>query len=265
MKTTARVCIDHATIYCKDKAPLNKLFDSLGFYSKNNMHYMTDNSYFELYQPAPDEGPYAFFRSDAGLHSFIFWSDDIDNCYDRLTGAGYVTAMPLSNFSRPADHGEPGGEAEFRGFYMQTPLLPIGETAVVQQMTPQFIYPAKRYPHPNGVVAMDKMYLCLADAQEQAQAGETLQRFCDVIGEGRPVRGCITELELGNADDFEQTYGVRVDLARSCCTGIRLLTTDMDAVRRFAAESGLKTHEKDGALVVDATEQANLFLVFAAR
>lgn len=265
MKTTARVCIDHATIYCRDKAPLNQLFQSLGFYSKNNVHYMTDNSYFELYQPAPDEGPYAFFRSDAGLHSFIFWSDDIDHCYDRLTAAGYVTAMPLSDFSRPADHGEPAGEAGFRGFYMQTPLLPIGETAVVQQMTPQFIYPAKRYPHPNGVVAMDKMYLCLPDAQAQKEAGETLERFCEVVGRGRPARDCITQLELGTAEALEAAYGVRVDPQRSCCTGIRLLSTDMDGVRRFAAASGLATHEREGTLVVDAAAQANLFLVFAPR
>ena len=149
MSQLAHVCIDHATIYCKNAAEMDRLFSTLGFYSRNRIHYMLPNSYFELYQPHSENETYAFFRSDAGLHSFIFWSDDIDDCYRRVVNAGYVTAMPVSDFSRPANHGDPRGIASFRGFYLQTPLLPVGETAVVQQMNPELIYPQKPYPHPN--------------------------------------------------------------------------------------------------------------------
>lgn len=264
MKRTANVCIDHVTIYCKDKEPLNKLFSSLGFFSKNGVHYMSRNSYFELYQPKSPEETYPFFHSEAGLHSFIFWSDDIDNCYERVTGAGYVTAMPVSEFSRPADHGEPQGEAHFRGFYMQSPLLPIGETAIVQQMNLELIYPAKPYPHPNGLVKMDKMYLCLEGDMAQAETAEALTRFCGIVGEGRPEHDCVSTLEIGSQVDFAKSYGVTVDPERSCCTGIRFLVADLNAARKFIEGSGLSWCENaEGELCVDASAQANLFLVFA--
>lgn len=265
MKRTAAVCIDHATIYCKDKERLNEYFASLGFYSKHGVHYMTRNSYFEFYQPGPGES-YGFFQSEAGLHSFIFWSDDSDQSYQRVTGAGYVTAMPVSLFDRPADHGEPRGQAHFKGFYMQTPLLPVGETAVVQQMDPQLIYPAQPYPHPNGVTAMDKMYLCVEDEGERAQVGEELERFCGILKEGWPVRNCIRTLELDGAADFARAYGAQVDPARSCCVGIRFLSEDMEALRGFVESSGLPWQETgEGELCVDLTGPANLFLVFARR
>lgn len=264
MKHTASVCIDHATIYCKDKGPLNDIFARLGFFSKNDVHYMTRNSYFELYQPHSEDEVYPFFHSQAGLHSFIFWSDDVDGCYQRLTGAGYVTAMPVSEFSRPADHGEPRGEAHFRGFYMQTPLLPIGETAVVQQMSLELIYPEKPYPHPNGVVGMDKMYLCLDDPAAQAETAQAMERFCALAGEGRPAHDCINTLEIDSQAGFAQAYGVTVDPARSCCTGIRLRTADLGAARGFIQASGLPWRELDGGeLCVDIAEAANLFLIFA--
>ena len=262
MKHNATVCIDHCTIYCKDKAPLNALFTAACFFSKNNVHYMTRNSYFELYQPGPGES-YDFFRSEAGLHSFIFWNDDIDACYGRVTGAGYATAMPVSDFSRPADHGEPRGMASFRGFYMATPLLPIGETAVVQQMSMAYIYPEKPYPHPNGVVGMDKMFLCLENEADRAKAGAELERFCNVLKEGRPERRCITSLEIAGSADFAAEYGVQVDPARSCCTGIRFVAEDLAVVRGILEQSGLTWHETaDHLLCVDAGAQANLFLLF---
>ncbi len=265
MSRCFNVSIDHATIYCQDKAPLNELFTALGFYSKNNVHYMTRNSYFELYQPQTPDETYPFFHSAAGLHSFIFWSDDIEGCYDRVTGAGYVTAMPVSGFSRPADHGEPRGEAFFRGFYMQTPLLPIGETAVVQQMSMDLIYPAKPYPHPNGVAKMDRMYLCVEGDDAQAETGKALADFCAVAGEGRPAHECINALEVASREEYARRFGVTVDPERSCCTGIRFRSADMEAVRRFLISSGLPWRETaEGELCVDAAEQANLFLVFAA-
>lgn len=263
MAQIARVCIDHATIYCKDSAALDHLFSSLGFYSRNNIHYMLRNSYFELYQPHSEEETYSFFKSDAGLHSFIFWSDDVDNCYQRVTSAGYVPAMPVSDFSRPANHGEPRGTASFRGFYLETPLLPIGETAVVQQMTPALIYPEKPYPHPNTAASMDKMFLCVLPGEETAVA-DKLSAFCATVSEGRPAHDCISTLEVGTQDELFKTYGVQVDPARSCCAGIRFRVRDLDMLRVFVSGSGLLWHEEDGIITVDLSESMNLFLQFAA-
>lgn len=39
MSQLAHVCIDHATIYCKNAAEMDRLFSTLGFYSRNRIHY----------------------------------------------------------------------------------------------------------------------------------------------------------------------------------------------------------------------------------
>lgn len=263
MRHEAKVAIDHATIYCKNQKALTQLLASLGFYSQNEAHYMLRNSYFEFYQPHSEEETYSFFPSEAGLHSFIFWSDDIDNCYDRLLAAGYETQMVTSNFSRPADHGEPRGEAAFRGFYMQTPVLPIGETAVVQQMTPELIYPEKPYLHPNTAYAMKTFYLCVEKEEEKRSAAQAMERICSVIGEGRPERDCINELIVDDAAAYAKEFGVTVDPARSCCTGIHFLVKDLAAAEDFAAKAGVVFHKKDGVLCVDLHEEMNLFFLFS--
>ncbi len=263
MSQIARVCIDHATIYCKNAAEMDRLFSTLGFYSRNRVHYMFPNSYFELYQPHSENETYPFFHSDAGLHSFIFWSDDIDASYQRVVNAGYRTAMPVSDFSRPANHGDPRGTASFRGFYMQTPLLPIGETAVVQQMNPELIYPHRPYPHPNTAIAMDKMFLCVP-ADEEKTVADPLETFCAVVSEGRPERGCIKELEVASPDELFEKYRVRIDPERSSCAGIRFRVQDLDMLRVFASGSELSWHEEDGVITVDLSEQVNLFMQFAA-
>ena len=263
MSQLAHVCIDHATIYCKNAAEMDRLFSTLGFYSRNRIHYMLPNSYFELYQPHSENETYAFFRPDAGLHSFIFWSDDIDDCYRRVVNAGYVTAMPVSDFSRPANHGDPRGIASFRGFYLQTPLLPVGETAVVQQMNPELIYPQKPYPHPNTAIAMDKMFLCVPAGKEK-EAADTLGAFCAVVSEGRPERNCIRELEVASPDELLEKYAVRIDPERSSCAGIRFRVQDLDMLRVFVSGSELPWREEDGVITVDLSEQVNLFMQFAA-
>lgn len=263
MAQIAHVCIDHATIYCKNSSALDRLFSFLGFYSRNSIHYMFRNSYFELYQPHSEEETYPFFHSDAGLHSFIFWSDDVDECYKRVTNAGYVTAMPVSDFSRPANHGEPRGTASFRGFYMETPLLPVGETAIVQQMTPELIYPQRPYSHPNTAVAMDKMFLCVPAGEEEAVANK-LSAFCAVVSEGRPEHNCISALEVASPTELLEKYSVRIDPARSCCAGIRFRVQNLDTLRVFVSGSELPWHEENGVITVDLSESVNLFIQFAA-
>lgn len=263
MSKIARVCIDHATIYCKDSAGIDRLLSSFGFYSRNRIHYMLGNSYFELYQPHSEEETYPFFHSDAGLHSLIFWSDDVDDCYQRVTSAGYVTAMPVSDFSRPANHGEPRGMAGFRGFYMDTPLLPVGETAVVQQMTPELIYPKKPYPHPNTAVAMDQMFLCVP-AGEVENVANQLTAFCAAVSEGRPEHNCISKLEVASPEELLENYKVRINPERSCCAGIRFRVRDLDMLRCFVAGSELPWHEENGVITVDLSEQVNLFMQFMA-
>ncbi len=103
MERLAAVSIDHVTVYCKKIGTLNQVMDALGFYAKDGTHYMFRNNYLEGYEVKPSDPPYAFFTSEAALHSFIFWSGNIDESRRRLEDAGYTFAFPITEtvFSWP--------------------------------------------------------------------------------------------------------------------------------------------------------------------
>ena len=101
----ASVAIDHVTIYTKEIKTLTEVMVPLGFYAKNGLHYMFRNNYLEGYGVKPTDPSYPFFTSIGALHSFIFWSDDVDASRARLEEEGYEFAFPNGEYSRYADHG----------------------------------------------------------------------------------------------------------------------------------------------------------------
>ena len=260
----ANVAIDHVTVYCKQLDILNGVFGALGFYSRDGKHYMFRKNYLEGY--APKEGErYGFFPSDAGLHAFIFWSDDPDGSYRRLVEAGYEMAMPVMDFSLPALVDGAEYTASFRGAYLATQLFPLSESALVRQVTPELIYLERPDPHPNTVWAMEEFYLCIPDGEEAVAAAGRLEKTCDLIRGDCPVHPCVNDVTVAGPEELEARFGVKVDPERSCVTGIRFSVEDMAKLRACAAASGLDCHEAGQALVVDASEALNLFLVFEAR
>lgn len=264
MQIHANVAIDHVTVYCKQLDILNGVFGALGFYTRDGKHYMFRKNYLEGY--APKEGEhYGFFPSDAGLHAFIFWSDDPDGSYRRLVEAGYEMAMPVMDFSRPALVDGQTYTASFRGAYLATRLFPLSESALVRQVTPELIYLERPDPHPNTVWAMEEFYLCIPEEADAALAAEKLERTCALIRGGSPVHTCVNDVTAAAPEELEARFGVKVDPERSCVTGIRFSVEEMAKLRACAAASGLRCVEKGEALVVDAAEALNLFLVFEAR
>lgn len=262
MKLHATVAVDHVTVYCKELPLLTDVFNALGFNSLDGKHYMFAKNYLEGY--APKEGEhYDFFPSQAGLHSFIFWSDDPEASYKALVDAGYEMAMPVLSFERPAVIDGKEYPAKFRGAYLATPLFPLSESALVQQVTPDLVYAPGCDEHPNAVNAIEEFYLCIPDEAEAQKAQQMLERTSALIQGSHPLHACVNDLTIAGPAYYQQAFGVSVDPARSCVTGIRFSSRDFAKTRAAVQASGLPWQEKDGGLVVDATAQLNLFLHFA--
>ena len=157
----------------------------------------------------------------------------------------------------------PGELPASAAFTCKLPLLPVGETAVVQQMNPELIYPQKPYPHPNTAIAMDKMFLCVPAGKEK-EAADTLGAFCAVVSEGRPERNCIRELEVASPDELlENTPSALIPNAAAARVFASVYRIWI-CLRVFVSGSELPWREEDGVITVDLSEQVNLFMQFAA-
>ncbi|MBQ7859651.1 MAG: VOC family protein [Faecalibacterium sp.] len=255
----AAVVIDHVTIYCKTLPLLTDAFARLGFVTADGKHYMFRKNYLEGYAPGEGEA-YDFFPGPAGLHSFIFWADDPDASYQALVDAGYEMAMPVTDFARPAIVDGKAYTAAFRGAYLKTPLFPLGETALVRQVTPQLVYLPGGDIHPNGVDSMEEFYLCVPDADKAQAARDELERASELIRGQWPVHDCVNKVSI--AADWQTEFGVKTDPARSCVCGIRFSCRDFAQVKAAVEASGYPFHPKGDGLVVDLAAELNLFLYF---
>ena len=255
----AAVVIDHVTVYCNTLPMLTDVFDRLGFDTDDGKHYMFRKNYLEGYAPGPGES-YDFFPGPAGLHSFIFWADDPDAAHKALLDAGYEMAMPVTEFARPAIVDGQAYTARFLGAYLKTPLFPLGEDALVKQVTPQLVYLPDGGIHRNGVDSMEEFYLCVPDAAEAQKTRDNLEQAGELIRCGWPVHDCVNKVSI--AADWQPEFGVAADPARSCVCGIRFSCRDFGKVTAAVQASGYPYHKKDGGLVVDLAMELNLFLYF---
>jgi hypothetical protein len=263
MEKIANVAIDHVTVYTKDAQTLPNVMVPLGFYARDNLHYMFRNNYLECYNVKPTDPPYPFFTSGGGLHSFIFWADDVDASRERLEKEGYDFIYPNGEYTRYADHGEEKGEATFRGTYFASQVLPVGEVAVVQHKTLELIYTTHPDTNPNTAYTMKKLFLAVDEVDIEPLAIK-FEKICDLIRGDSAQRCCMNELIISTAADLERETGVLVDPKRSCCVGIHFLVEDMDKMMEYAKSSRLAYKVlESGVLCVDASAPLNLFMLFS--
>jgi hypothetical protein len=264
MPRICRVAIDHSSIYCTDIQLVRRTFEALGFYSQNGLHYIFDGNYIEGYQLKPGDGPYDFVNSPGAVNALIFWSSDADSDGKRLEENGIELQFPIGEYSRPAEYQGKTEAAVFRGSYIKTPILPLGETAFVQHKTPHLIYQAEQMEHPNTVSTISEIFICVP---RQEDIEPTARRFDQITGllEGGEQRRCIHRLSVAGAEEYQQRFGVTVDPARSGCTGYRFLTKELQKLEGFVKNSNFAYHWKDQSLCVDVSKELNLFFVFDSK
>ena len=265
MRLFAEAAVDHVILYGESVQPLNEALGRLGFHSPDGKFYMFSRDYLECLTPGA--GVMAklgrscdFVPGPSGLHSVIFWSDDADASYRALTEAGYRMAVPVLETTRAVDAGGRKGTAVFRASIFDEPLFPLGESMFVQHTTPELVYIPGEDLHPNGVDAIEELYLCIPDAAKAEETRALLQRTADLIRGDHPQHHCINRLSI--SDDWKPEFGVSADPARSCVCGIRFSCRDFEKTRAALAGCGYPVWEKDGGLVADLSQELNLFFYF---
>ena len=269
-----QVIIDHVGIVNKRLSISTEVFEALGFKSgkaskldvglnelnicPTNIHYMFDNSYIEVIETTGKDYLLDLLNSDCAMHMSLLVSKDIAKTHEKFLGNGVEVSTPITNSSRPADHGELKGTARFQWFRFMKPILDNnGMVAVMQHHTPELIFQEKRYQHGNGVYAMEAIYADISVAQ--AEELTMLSHYMD--GEFT-TENSIQSLRVVDCEQVNHALDIQLDKKRSPYVGAAFLTHDLALTRSYIEKSGYSFIETDDAIFVDASKEMNLFFEF---
>ena len=135
------------------------LFTDLGFqltprgrHSLGSINHlmMTPGAYLELVG-VPEDGPQRqdVLDSPFGLNGLVVASVDADATFARLSAAGLPVGPPVT-FLRPVTLGDRTEEARFRTVRLPKSLFPAGRVYHCQHLTPDLVWRAPWFAHPNG-------------------------------------------------------------------------------------------------------------------
>ena len=272
--THHQATIDHVGIVNKKLAISTEIFEALGFKSGKaskldvglnelnicpiNIHYMFDNSYIEVIETTGKDYLLDLLNSDCALHMSLLVSKDIATTHAKFMASDTEVSDPITDSSRPADHGELKGTAKFQWFRFMQPVLDNnGMVAVMQHHTPELIFQPNRYQHGNGVYAMEAIYADITTVQ--AKKMTELSSYMD--GEFT-TSNSIQSLRVVDSDQVNNALDIQLEKTRSPYVGMTFLTKDINLTKSFIEQSGYSFREIEGSLFVDTSKEMNLFLEF---
>ena len=269
-----QVVIDHVGIVNKKLAISTEVFEALGFQSgkeskldvglneqnirPTNIHYMFDNSYIEVIETTGKDYLLDLLNSDCAMHMSLLVSKAISKTHQKFLDAGIEVSSPITNSSRPADHGELKGTARFQWFRFIEPILDNnGMVAVMQHHTRELIFQKNRYQHPNGVYAMEAIYADITTAQ-----GETMTELSGYMDGEFSETNSIQILRVVDCNQVNNALDMKLDKTRSPYVGASFLTHDLAITKSIIEQSGYAFREIDEGIIVDASKKMNMFFEF---
>lgn len=102
-----------------------------------------------------------------GAHIVAFGVTSADETYRSLSARG-IPIEPARDLQRDAAFGPQGTEARraaFRNMYFDQAKYPESRLLYIEHVTPEVLWQPHLIDHPNGVVALRDIYLCVADAR----------------------------------------------------------------------------------------------------
>ncbi len=105
-----------------------------------------------------------------GAHIVAFGVDSADETYRSLSARG-IPIEPARDLQRDAAFGPQGNEtrrAAFRNMYFDQSKYPESRLLYIEHLTRDVLWQPHLIEHPNGVIALRDIYLCVADARAVA-------------------------------------------------------------------------------------------------
>jgi catechol 2,3-dioxygenase-like lactoylglutathione lyase family enzyme len=228
---------------------------------------MFRNNYLEILasenDAAPSERITNFLARHQGAHIICFGTQDPGAVGARLQAAGIVTSEVLP-LQRDVDTPEGMRTAKFQRVIFSPGASPEGFIQAALHLTPQYIHQPRYMTHPNGAVALSKVFVVTEDPEgfEARYA-----RYCGC----RAERGALERIfrfplvgavSIVAARDVSQVLSGSLHPPLPCIAAVGVQTADLAALRARLEKSAVAHLERDHRVIVAAEEAMGLAIVF---
>lgn len=278
--------LDHVAVVNREMAGLEEAYTRMGFQltalsrhsgsltpggpvvpmGSGNRCAMFRQGYLELLavvDPAYDHQRIeAMLARHAGIHIMAFGCDDSPAAQEHLKAAGFNVTAP-SLLERMAETSQGPQLLKFRNLRLPPEDMPEGNVIVIKHETPDLLWEPHLLEHPNGLVGLREVTLCVADVDEAtARYGRLLGIDAERRGEraifnlprGRFV--VVSEAELPQVVPGASAPGLPFPAAFTCSV------EKLDATAALLKDNAVPHERHDGRLVVPAESGRGATVMF---
>lgn len=202
-----------------------------------------------------------------GAHIVAFGVASADATYGELAGRG-IPIEPARQLERDAAYGPQGSElrrAAFRNMYFDQADYPEARLLYIEHLTRDVLWQPHLLDHPNGVVALRDVFLCVPDSREAAA------KYAALFGVAEhPVTPGEWRIALAHGNVWIATPEAWARRAPGAAApalpspaGIGFRVESIAAARRLLEQNGVATHEgMDGGIWVAPGEACGAAIYF---
>ena len=212
-----------------------------------------------------DFGMIEYLSRFEGAHIICFGCGNAEIVHDRVTKEGFTTSgvIPLE---RKVDTPEGERTAKFDCVHFPRDATPEGLIQAAHHRTPEYIHQDRYLGHPNGVVALSEVFLCVEDPDEfEARYVKLTGRKADRVGVKRVIAfPLVSKVSIVAADDIQNLLPNVEPPDLPYIAGYSMATERLDSMRERLVERGIQFDENDGTLIVPADAAFGAAIVFEA-
>jgi Glyoxalase-like domain len=201
-----------------------------------------------------------------GLNGLVFGSEDSAITYAALEKAG-LPFDPPSEFTRPVKYTGGQGEARFRTIRMKPGFVPYGRIYYCHHFTRDLVWRDEWRHHANGSVAVVRAVIVEPDPAKGAKL------YADMFGaenvrdirHGKTVIIGNSRFDIVTEAELKAQFGAAVPDAKgrsAYMAGLTLRTLSLAKTEKALEAGKISFIEKDGRLIVPASEAVNTVLEF---
>lgn len=212
-----------------------------------------------------DFGMTEYLSRFEGAHIICFGCGSAETVHDRVTKEGFTTSgvIPLK---RNVD--TPDGErtAKFDCVHFPKDATPEGLIQAAHHRTPEHIHQDRYLGHPNGVVALSEVFLCVEDPDAfEARYAKFTGIEANRVGVKRVFAfPKVSKVSIVAADDIKKILPGGGPPELPCIAGYAMATGRLEAMRERLIDRSIPFDEKDGTLVVPGYAAHGAAIVFVA-
>ena len=274
-------CIDHFSIATPHRDRPISLVNGLGFvtadcYTDRTVHFILENSYFELctYQPnttitwLTSSVPATNLPKVHSIRLSVKGADP-NPMRNALLSAGIEKIGEINPpFRQHVRYGETEGEAGYQTFFIQEyePFTDILFGATTHLTKELIVRNETKFPHLNGAKKLAYVTGYCGSAECFAQAEQAIRKLNDAAKAATDIGFNLDTFQIVDREAYLDEFGceprndgLKLPIVSAAFSGCHL-----EFVKKRAWDMNLQYVEKNGKLYVDCRRIIGLFLVFMA-